>query len=517
MKISLPEEVQIILNKFTEAGYQIYIVGGAVRDLLMNRQVNDWDFTTDAKPEDILKLFPEGFYDNKFGTVGIPISNVRGDEEEAKTGGAQERSRASTAGSRLRPEDAPEIPERQDPSYELTEPTGEIQIFEITTMRKEGEYEDFRHPEQIIWTDKIEEDLARRDFTINAMALKKESRVQSLESGKKALLTLDPSDLTLIDPFRGQDDLKNKLIKAVGDPDKRFQEDALRLMRAIRIATQLEFDIESDTLKAIKRNASLITQVSYERIRDELFKLLASVNPYMGIVQLREAGILQIILPEVEATFGVMQAGPKHVRVYDIGEHSLQTLKHTPSSDPLVRFAALLHDIGKTATMKVDETGNVTFYHHEAVGGRIVLNTAKRFNLSKKQTDKLYRLVRWHLFTVDENQTDSAIRRFIRNVEVENIDDMIALRIGDRIGGGTQKAVSWRMEKFRERINQVLQKPFSVTDLKVNGKDVMEVLDITPGPKVGKVLNTLFEEVLEDSTKNTREHLLERIKEVGNN
>lgn len=441
MNYQKPKEVEDILNKLKEANYQVYIVGGAVRDLLMAKKVSDWDFTTDAKPEEILKIFPEGFYDNKFGTVGIADK------------------------------------------------------YEITTMRKEGDYKDHRHPVEVSWTDKIEDDLARRDFTINAIALS--------------------SDNQTIDPYNGEADIKIKKIRAVGEPDQRFQEDALRLMRAIRIATELNFEIDQKTFLSIQKNAHLLKEIASERIRDELFKLLASANPYIGIVKLREAGILKIILPELEQCFGIVQQGPKHDRVYDIGEHSLSALKSTPSKDPLVRFAALLHDIGKVNTVKTDSSGNVTFYNHDVVGGKLIISIAHRFNLSKKQSDKLFRLVRWHLYTVDENQTDSAIRRFIKNVGLENIEDMIALRIGDRLGGGTERAVSWRMEKFQERIKQVLQKPFSISDLKVNGKDVMETLNIKSGPKVGEILQKLFEEVLKDSTKNSKEYLLDRMKQFS--
>ncbi len=443
MNIKLPTEVKLILDKFQNAKFQIYIVGGAVRDLLMEKSVTDWDFTTDAKPEEILKLFPEGFYDNRFGTVGV---------------------------------------------------SSDLGVLEITTMRKEGIYKDYRHPIDISWTNKIEEDLARRDFTINAIALSPDDKI--------------------VDPFQGQDGIQNKNIKAVGDPNQRFKEDALRLMRAVRIATQLGFEIEKNTFQAIKENDNLIKEIANERVRDELFKILASENPYMGIVKLRESGLLQIILPELEDCFGIVQEGPKHDRIYDIGEHSLLSLKHTPSNDPLVRFAALLHDIGKVNTVKTAPDGNVTFYNHDTVGGHLILKIAKRFNLSKKQSDKLFKLVRWHLFTVDENQTDSAIRRFIKNVGLENIDDMMALRVGDRLGGGTQRAVSWRMEKFGERIKQVLKKPFSISDLKINGKDVMKALNIKPGPKVGEILNKLFEEVLEDASKNNKTYLLERIRQI---
>lgn len=449
MNYALPLDVKKLQEKFTKAGFQIYIVGGAVRDLIMKREVRDFDFTTDAKPEEILKLFPEGFYDNKFGTVGIPTS------KESK------------------------------PTFE---------VYEITTMRKEGQYGDFRHPNQVVWTDKIEEDLARRDFTINAIAL---SAVEGL-----------------VDPFNGQDDIKNKIVRAVGNPNQRFQEDALRLMRAVRIATELNFDIEKDTLEAIKKNKELIKEISWERIRDELLKLLTSMYGYMGIVKLREAGILQIILPELERCFGIVQEGPKHDRIYDIGEHSLLSLKFCPSKDPLVRLATLLHDVGKPDTVKTAVDGNVTFYNHDVVGGHLTLQIAKRFNLPKRQADKLFLLIRWHLFTVDERQTDSAIRRFITNVGFYNVDDMMDVRIGDRLGGGTPKAISWRMEEFRKRIHQVMTKPFSISDLKINGNDIMKELNLKPGPKVGEILQKLFDEVLGDSSKNTKEYLLRRIKDL---
>lgn len=437
----IPNEVKSILDKFDKAGYQLYIVGGAVRDLLSKKQVNDWDFTTNATPEQILKVIPEGFYDNKFGTVGLE-------------GG----------------------------------------VFEITTMRKEGIYKDSRHPSEVSWTNKIEEDLARRDFTINAMAM----------SGE-----------VIIDPFNGQDDLKNKLIRAVGNPDKRFQEDALRLIRAIRFAAQLSFDIESNTFQAIIKNHDLIKNISWERIRDELFKLLGSPYPYIGVVKLREAGILKIILPELESCFGIKQEGPKHDRVYDIGEHSLLSLKLCPSKNPLVRLAALIHDIGKPNTMRVQKDGNVTFYGHDIVGGKLSKIVAQRLKLSNKESEKLGKLIRWHMFTVDEKQTDSAIRRFIKNVGVENIKDMMNLRIADRLGGGTTTETSWRMKQFKERIKEVLKKPFIISDLKVDGQDVMKILNINSGPKVGEILESLFKEVLEDSSKNKRQYLLEKLNEAA--
>jgi tRNA nucleotidyltransferase (CCA-adding enzyme) len=488
MNITLPKQILEIFNIFEKANYQLYLVGGSVRDLLMKREIHDWDFTTDAQPEQILKLFPKGFNNNKFGTVGIQLSAISHQLSDEET----KKSLTANSAASLKADDS---------------------IVEITTMRKEGDYKDHRHPSKVGWTNKIEEDLKRRDFTINAIAL---SRASASLSQEFSLSEPEASrSVTIIDPFNGQVDLQNKTIRAVGDPDKRFQEDALRLMRAIRFATQLNFQIEEQTFAAIKANAELIKEIAWERIRDELFKILSSENPYQGIIMLREVGLLKFILPELEDCFGIQQQGPKHDREYDIGTHCLLALKETPSKDPLVRLATLLHDIGKKETMAITPDGNVTFYNHEVVGAHQTLKIAKRFNLSKAQSDKLFKLIRWHMFTLDENQTDSAIRRFIKNVGFENVKDMMDLRIGDRLGGGTQKAISWRMEKFSERIDEVMQKPFSISDLKITGIDVMETLNIPTGPQVGQILQKLFEEVLEDAEKNNKDYLLKRIPELN--
>lgn len=445
MKVTFPPFVKKILEKFQDANFEIYVVGGAVRDLLMDKKVIDWDFTTNATPEQILELFPEGFYDNVFGTVGIA------DKSSPKP-------------------------------------------YEITTFRREMGYSDKRRPDYVEWGKTLEEDLARRDFTINAMAL-------------------DPK-LNLIDPFKGQEDLKNKIIRAVGDPVQRFNEDALRMMRAVRIASELAFTIEHNTFEAIKLHSGSINQIAWERIRDELFKILASDNPYEGILMLRNSGLLEQILPELEAAFGVEQKSPGRHHIYDVGTHLTLSLKHCPSKDPLVRFATLIHDIGKPKVQKAKENGTITFYNHEVVGARMAKEIADRLRLSKKQKERVWTLVRRHQFTVDERQTDSAIRRFIKNVGRENIQDMLDLRTGDRLGGGARET-SWRLEKFKKRIEEVQKQPFSIQDLKVNGNDVMKILGMPSGPKVGEVLNKLFAEVEEDQKKNTRRYLLARIKEVG--
>lgn len=449
MKIDIapPPQVLEILEKFEKAEFEIYIVGGVVRDVLLKRPLYDWDFTTNATPEEILKLYPEGFYDNKFGTVGIKNEDGR--------------------------------------------------PYEITTFRTEGDYSDKRHPDKVSWGKSLEEDLLRRDFTINAMALRQ-------AQGKP---------FEIIDPHNGQEDLKNKLIRAVGNPDDRFNEDALRMMRAVRIAATLGFTIEQATLQAIQANAGKIKQIAVERIKDELFKLLASDYPADGYLILRNSGLGQEILPEMETTFGVDQKSPGRHHIYDVGTHSVESLRNCKTSDPVTRLATLIHDVGKVKTQKIYPDGKITFYNHEMESAKIAKIIAERLRFSNDEKDKFIRLVRWHQFTVDERQTDSAIRRFIKNVGKENLEDMLALRVGDRLGGGARET-SWRLEEFKERIELVQHQPFSITDLKINGRDVMEIKKIQPGPMVGKYLDMLFEEVVEKGLENEREVLMERLSEL---
>lgn len=439
--MKLPEYIQNFMTQFKNAGYKIYVVGGTVRGLLMNKQVTDWDFTTNAKPEEIMSLFPHSFYENTFGTVGIP-----------------------------------------------EEIDGEKMVFEVTTFRKESGYSNTRHPDKVEWADKVEDDLARRDFTMNAIAY-------------------DGTDY--VDPYAGQKDIEAKIIRAVGDPDVRFSEDALRLMRAIRQSSQLQFHIEEKTLESIKKNAPLIKNISWERIRDEFFKILESDFPADGVYLLKDVGILEIILPEVSDCFAIDQVSPERHHIYDVGTHLVESLRHCPSPDAITRFATLIHDIGKKKTYRKDnKTGVITFYNHEVVGAQQAEEIAERFKLSNKQKEKLVTLVRLHQFTVSEEQSDKAIRRFIREVGVENIDEMLALRTGDRLGSGSSET-SWRTELFKKRIEEVQIVPFSIKDLKIDGNDVMKELGIKPGPKIGKILETIFEEVDEGKLQNEREVLLE--------
>lgn len=440
LTLDVPVQVKEVLEKFKKAGFEIYVVGGVVRDAILGKPLYDWDFSTNATPDQILGLFPDGFYDNKFGTVGIKNEGDR--------------------------------------------------PYEITTFRTEVGYSDKRHPDKVSWGNSLQEDLLRRDFTINSLALN--------------------NKFEIIDLFNGLEDLKNKLIRAVGDPNDRFSEDALRMMRAVRIAAQLGFTIEPSTLQSIQANAGKIGQVSAERIKDELFKLIASEYPADGYLVMRNCGLGKEILPEMEQTFGVEQKSPGRHHVYDVGTHSVKSLRNCKSTDPVTRLATLIHDVGKAKTQKVYSDGRITFYNHEMESAKIARKIAERLRFSNDESDRLMRLVRWHQFSVDERQTDSAIRRFIKNVGKENIEEMLALRVGDRLGGGARET-SWRLEEYKKRIELVQLQPFSVTDLKINGRDVMEVKKISPGPEVGKYLETLFIEVVEKGLKNEREVLVERL------
>lgn len=457
MKVKLPVLVKKVLETLEKAGFEAYIVGGAVRDILTKTEVKDWDFTTRAKPEEIQKLFKEVFYDNAFGTVGVAEKHLR---EQFKVKGKGE------------------------------------SVYEITTFRSESGYSDRRRPDKVSWGKSLTEDLKRRDFTINAMALKIKGE----------------NEAEIIDPYEGQKDLKDKLIRAVGKADKRFQEDALRMMRAIRIGSQLGFMIEAETLKAISKNADLIKEIAMERVRDELLKTIASGYPKDGILMLFTSGLLEHIMPELIETRGIEQAG-HHTK--DVWRHSLDALEACPSPSPIIRLATLLHDVGKPK-VKMDrgKGKEITFYNHEVVGARMTKEIARRLKMSKKEIDMLWLLVRWHMFAYDPKMTDKAIRRFVKRVGRENINKMMMLRIGDRIGGGS-KATSWRLRELQERIGKVLYTPLQIKDLKVNGNDVIKILKIKGGPKVGKVLEKLFDEVMEEAKKNKREYLLKRIKDLA--
>jgi putative nucleotidyltransferase with HDIG domain len=448
----IPESVLQVYEALERNGFEAYFVGGSVRDLILKRKIKDWDITTNATPEQILKVFSNGFYDNQFGTVGIPI-------EIAKEG----------------------------------------RVAEVTTFRTEHSYSPTHRPEKVSWGKTLEEDLSRRDFTINAIVLK---------IGEKGVFEL-------IDPYGGEKDLNRKTVRAVGDPQKRFKEDALRLMRAIRIANELSFGIEKKTWKAILEDANLIRYISAERIRVEFLKILASENPYDGIILLQTSGLLEFILPELLEGVGVSQVRPGRHHKNDVFTHNVLSLKFCPSKDPIVKFAALLHDVGKPKSADKDKDGLVIFHNHEVTGAVIADKICERLKFSKIEKDRIVSLIRWHMFGVNENQTDAAIRRFIRKIGVENVQDMMDIRVADRLGSG-RPAESWRLKLFREKVEEQLKPAkFSINDLAIDGNDIMKILQIKPGPKVGEILQKLFEEVDENLSNNNKEYLLNRVKKMA--
>lgn len=479
--MDIPAEIKLIVKKLEQANFEAYIVGGSVRDLLLGKIPKDWDVTTNAKPEETLKVFPEARYENIFGTVLLPIKNEAGGTE---------------------------------------------QVVEVTTYRSEQGYSDRRHPDQITFEDELEKDLSRRDFTINAMALKinfvisnehkRERNRLDEENGSKGSLT--PFEMTsadeheIIDLFGGRKDLDRRIIRSVGEPMDRFKEDALRMLRAVRFACQLGFKIEDKTSRNIAKMAGGLKFIANERIRDELIKIMETERAYEGIKMLHEFKLLQYILPELERGIGVAQS--KH-HTETVFVHSMLSLKFCPSKKWQVKLACLLHDVGKPQTKVVTGT-EATFYNHEYLGAKLVKKIATRLHFSNEDIEKVTNLVRNHMFyyNVDE-VTAAAVRRLIVKVGQENMKDLIALRIGDRLGSGVAKAKPYKLRHLEYMVDKVSQDPISVKMLKIDGTGLMELLKLDPGPKIGAILEVLLSEVIEDPLLNTKEYLEDRSVELN--
>ena len=415
----------------------------------MDREPKDWDITTNAKPEEIMKIFPDSFYENKFFTVGIKTNDKK------------------------------------------------FPIVEATTFRIEQKYSDRRHPDEVKFAKSLEEDLSRRDFTINALALK-----------------IENNDFEIIDLFEGQKDLKSRLIRSVGTPNERFDEDALRMMRAIRFSSELNFKIEDKTFEAIKNNKDNLKFVAEERIKDELQKIILSDRPSEGIDALHETGLLEYIVPELEKGYGVKQN--RH-HIYTIYKHNLLSLKFCPSKKMEVRLAALLHDIAKPQT-KRGEGLFATFYNHDHVGAKVAEKILRRLRFSNDIIDKVKLLIDNHMFYYNPDEVgESSVRRLIKKVGLENIKDLIDLRISDRLGSGVPKAKPYKLRHLEYIIDKVSTDAISVKMLKINGNDIIKDLNLKPGPKIGAILDVLLAEVIEDPVKNNKEYLLKRAVELDKN
>ncbi len=446
--IEIHPKVQEILTTLEGGGHTAYVVGGCVRDALMGRVATDWDITTSASPEHIQKLFPDNFYDNVFGTVTIKTRD-------------------------------------EDPI---------VRTVQVTPFRIEGTYSDKRHPDTVQFAKTIEEDLSRRDFTVNAIGA-------SLDG-------------TIVDPYGGQRDIADKIIRAVGDPTARFGEDALRMMRAVRFATSLDFEIDGPTLSALTAHATSLKDISVERIRDELIKIVDTSRAFEGIQLLEDVGLLQFIIPELREGLGVEQ---NLHHIYTVWEHNLRTMKYSSEKKYsfAVRFACLLHDVGKPRT-KRGEGRHCTFYAHDAVGATMTRKIMERLRFPKDLAEKVTLLVRYHMFYYSVGEvTESSVRRLIANVGLENIDDLLRLREGDRIGSGTPKAVPYKLRHLKYMIDKVSHDAISVKMLKINGADLMQELSLEPGPKIGLLLNSLLAEALDEPALNERETLIERARELA--
>ncbi len=445
----IPAEIDTCCAVLRDGGHEAYLVGGCVRDLIAGREPKDWDVATSANPDQIQALFPETFYENTFGTVGVVT-----DAKDAR-----------------------------------------MKVIEITPYRVEGAYSNARHPDTVCFSTHLEDDLKRRDFTINAMAY-------------------DPRHSVLVDEHGGREDMVKRVIVAVGNPAERFQEDALRMLRAVRLAAELDFVIESGTAHAIAANAVLLEKISRERVRDEWVRILMSDRPLQAIFVAQKLGVLKHIIPELEATIGVEQ---NQAHSFDVFEHVLRSLQCAADKgwSLEVRLAALLHDIGKPVVRAWSEDKkDWTFHGHEVVGAHMVKKIMRDLRFSAEMTDTVWKLVRWHMFFSDpDHVTLSAVRRTICNVGTDHIKNLLNVRICDRVGTGRPKEQPFRLRKYMSMVDEALRDPISVGMLKIHGLDIIEMGE-RPGPRVGWILHALLEEVLENPDKNSIEYLTQRTQEL---
>jgi len=454
----VPQEVLWTIQQLHTNGYEAYLVGGSVRDIFLGRNVKDWDITTNAVPDQIIEVFEKTdrrvVYENNFGTVGIVNKDLDFSSSE----------------------------------YEI----------EITPYRTEGKYSDHRRPDQVEFAETIEEDLSRRDFTINAMAY-------------------DPIKDLLIDIYGGRDDLQKGVIATVGDAQERFSEDALRILRALRFSAQLGFSLTEETILGIKKQVQTLSHVSAERKRDELLKIFDAPHAKDAFVAMQKFGILKDLIPELEEGVACHQGG---IHKFDVWTHLLKSLEHATERNYSlqVKIAALFHDIGKPRTRRKANgrgTKEWTFYGHEVVGAKISRDIMQRLKFPKTISDPVEKLVRYHMFFSDPDSiTLSAVRRMVANVGVELIWELMNLRICDRIGTGRPTEKPYRLRKYHAMIEEVLRDPISVSMLKINGDIMIKELNMKPGKRMGWMLHALLEDVLDDPTKNNREYLEKKIGEL---
>jgi tRNA nucleotidyltransferase (CCA-adding enzyme) len=439
---AIPGPVADLLAALHAGGYSAYVVGGCLRDTLLGRRPLDWDLTSDATPERIQGLFPKAVYENRFGTVVV-------------------RHRGAA--------------------------------YEITTFRADVSYRDHRHPDEVRFGSSIEEDLARRDFTVNAIAW----------GGPPG------EDPAFVDPHGGRVDLGRHLLRAVGDPDRRFEEDALRMVRAVRLAATLGFDVEAATLEAVGRNAHLAAALSGERIDAELAKLLAAPRPSVGLRLMATSGLLAVLAPDLEEQRGLSQ---NKVAGEDLWDHTLRTVDAAPDRR-LVRTAALLHDVAKPVTL-----ADGRFIGHEAIGAAMARSFLAGLHASRDLQERVANLVAHHMFTYEPAWTDAAVRRFIRRVGPGSVEDLLALREADNVGSGLPPDAG-RIGELRARIRAEIEAGLVLgrEQLAVHGADLMAELDVPQGPRLGALLDELTERVISEPALNVRDALIELARESISN
>lgn len=526
MKLALSLHALWIMHQLQTAGYEVFLVGGAVRDIMIGQQAYpyapaitkhpllfDYDFATNATPDQIQAVFPDSFYENQFGTVSLTFDHVNTILGEPLTAAELAKlqpvpdprpriidvAKATKLHTSLQSEPLPEI----DAAHPL------VPSFQITTYRTDELYDNHRQPSSMTWGKTLVEDLERRDFTINALALSVTAeQLSQLFSGQPPATALMEVEAMLLDYHHGQADLKTGTIRTVGDPQRRFQEDALRMLRAIRFSVQLNCEIESQTYEHLSQQATLLQHISQERIRDEFLKMLASPFPAEAVELLADTGLLEFVLPELLAAQGVQQGGH---HTTDVWVHSLDALRCCPSPDPIVRLATLLHDISKPETQ--GRSGSqITFYNHEVVGARVAKKVGQRLRLARHDIDRLFILVRYHMFHYQPENSDAAIRRLMRQVGLEHLDDLLDLREADRLGSGAKKT-SWRLEELKARMIAQLHQPMDVTDLAIDGTVLMNEAGFKPSRELGEALKYLLELVLDQPDLNTKDTLLAKARE----
>ncbi len=439
MEIRPPDSVLAVLARLWASGHAAYVVGGSLRDVLLGREPADWDMASDARPERLVELFPGAVYENRFGTVAV------------REGG---------------------------------------EVHQITTFRSDHEYADFRRPHRIEFGDRIEFDLARRDFTVNAMAW-----------GADAPADGSPAEPALVDPHGGLADIEARTLRAVGDPRARFEEDALRMVRAVRLAATLDFGVEAGTLAAIQARAELVAHLSGERVAAELDRLLGADRPSVGLRLMAATGILAVLSPELAAQRGI----PQHkIPGDDLWDHTVRTVDAAPADRPVVRLAALLHDIGKPATM-----AEGPFRGHDAVGADLAATFLVRLRTPRAAAERVVHLVRNHMFTYDPTWGDGGVRRFIRRIGPDALDSLFELRAADNVGSG-QSPDEHGLDDLRRRVREQLDADVALElgDLAVDGNDLIAELGLRQGPALGRILDELLERAIADPAVNERATLL---------